>query len=81
MANNKNRPAILDIVDKAWGTATQTKQDAYAAERGRTHRGSKPGKSSQRLTGKGVPAPGYSAGGGRGGRKKIVAPLPPRRKP
>jgi len=79
--SKKNRPAILGLVEKAWGSVGQEAgvEDTIQAEGRSTQAGSRGSGSSDR--GYSTKSPGRGYGGGRKGPRKPAAPSRPPRRP
>ena len=81
---NDNRPAILGIVEKAFGGTGEKKQEIVggdSAAKGDYQTGKKSSSKESLYQGKSTKAPGQSYSGSRKGLRKPAAAPPPRRKP
>ena len=79
-----NRPAILGLVEKAWGGSGEKKQETVggdSAAKGDYQAGKKSSSKESPSQGKSTKAPGQSYSGSRKGLRKPAAAPPPRRKP
>ena len=74
--SNKNRPAILGLVEKAWGSVGQEAAVESQIQSGRGSGQAETRSSSDK--GYSTKSPGREIGGGRKGPRK-PAPRPPRR--